>query len=298
MKKIKLATLLTILLFCIACGGKQTEKKIVTVTIEPQRFFAERIAGDRFMVHCMVPSGQSPETYDPTPKQMVELGKSLAYLQIGHLGFEQAWMQKIRENNPNLKIFNLSEGMPFIQEVDSVHHHGQDGEEEHTHHTHGVDPHIWSSIVGARIIAKNTLNVFIQLDSVHAEFYKKNYAELLEEIDQTETEIRNWLAPLQKRAFIIYHPALTYLAKEFNLTQLCIEMDGKEPSPALLARLIDTAKEQQVKVVFIQQEFDKKNAELIAKETGCCLEVINPLSYHWKRELIHIAKVLADGETN
>ena len=88
------------------------------------------------------------------------------------------------------------------------------------------------------------------------------------------------------------------MAKEFNLTQLCIEMDGKEPSPALLARLIDTAKEQQVKVVFIQQEFDKKNAELIAKETGCCLEVINPLSYHWKRELIHIAKVLADGETN
>jgi zinc transport system substrate-binding protein len=75
-------------------------------------------------------------------------------------------------------------------------------------------------------------------------------------------------------------------------------MDGKEPSPALLAQLITTAKEQDVKVIFIQQEFDKKNAELVAKETGCRLEVINPLSYHWNRELIHIAKVLANGEAN
>ena len=291
-KRISFLMELMALLLCMACGGKQTEEGIVTVTIEPQRFFAEKIAGDKFQIHCIVPSGQSPETYDPTPKQMVEVGNSVAYFQIGSLGFEQVWMQKIRENNPDLKIYDLSKGISFIQEV--VHHHHHD----HHHHTHGVDPHIWSSIAGAKIIAQNMLDAFIQLDGEHAEYYKSNYTALLKEINQTDTVIRQLLAPLKERTFIIYHPTLTYFAKEFDLTQLCIEMDGKEPSPAILAQLIATAKEREVKVVFIQQEFDKKNAELIAKETDCRLEVINPLSYHWNEELIHIAKVLANGEIN
>ena len=289
-KRISFLMELMALLLCMACGGKQTEESIVTVTIEPQRFFAEKIAGDKFQIHCIVPSGQSPETYDPTPKQMVEVGNSVAYFQIGSLGFEQVWMQKIRENNPDLKIYDLSKGMSFIQEV--VHHH------HHHSHAHGVDPHIWSSIAGAKIIAQNMLEAFIQLDGEHADYYKSNYTALLKEINQTDTVIRQLLAPLKERTFIIYHPTLTYFAKEFDLTQLCIEMDGKEPSPAILAQLIATAKEREVKVVFIQQEFDKKNAELIAKETDCRLEVINPLSYHWNEELIHIAKVLANGEIN
>ncbi len=289
-KRISFLMELMALLLCMACGGKQTEESIVTVTIEPQRFFAEKIGGDKFQIHCIVPSGQSPETYDPTPKQMVEVGNSVAYFQIGSLGFEQVWMQKIRENNPDLKIYDLSKGMSFIQEV--VHHH------HHHSHAHGVDPHIWSSIAGAKIIAQNMLEAFIQLDGEHADYYKSNYTALLKEINQTDTVIRQLLAPLKERTFIIYHPTLTYFAKEFDLTQLCIEMDGKEPSPAILAQLIATAKEREVKVVFIQQEFDKKNAELIAKETDCRLEVINPLSYHWNEELIHIAKVLANGEIN
>ena len=115
MKYTGIYILLTVLLLLAACTGKLTEGKVVTVTIEPQRFFAERIAGDKFVVHCVVPSGQSPETYDPTPKQMVQIGQSEAYLQIGYIGFEQVWMQKIRENNPDLKIFDVSKGMQFVK---------------------------------------------------------------------------------------------------------------------------------------------------------------------------------------
>ena len=127
--------------------------------------------------------------------------------------------------------------------------------------------------------------------------YWKNYNDLLAEIDKTEAEIKRLLDPLTDRTFIIYHPALTYFADEFDLVQLCIEMDGKEPSPAQLKQLVTTAKEHHAAVVFIQQEFDQKNAELIAKETGCRLVKINPLDYHWNTELIQIAKALADGET-
>lgn len=296
MKYNVLFTLLVSIVLLTACRQNQADGNTVTVTIEPQRFFAEKIAGDKFKINCVVPSGQSPETYDPTPKQMVEIGKSNAYLRIGYIGFEHVWMQKIQENNPELKIFDVSKGMKFLTvEEEEEHSHG---EGEHHFHPEGIDPHIWSCIEGAKVIAWNTLNAFIQLDKENTEFYWKNYNALVAEIEETEATIKQLLDPLTARTFIIYHPALTYFAEEFNLTQLCIEMDGKEPSPAQLKQLVETAKANQTKVVFIQQEFDKKNAELIAKETGCRLAVINPLDYHWNKELIRIAKELSDGQAH
>ena len=178
-------------------------------------------------------------------------------------------------------------------------HDAHAGEGTHHHHHHGgVDPHIWSSIAGAKAIAWNTLNAFIALDPDNTDYFWQNYNKLSDELDKTDAEIKKLLDPLTDRTFIIYHPALTYFAGEFDLTQLCIEMDGKEPSPAQLKQLVETARTNNARVVFIQQEFDQKNAELIARETGCKLTVINPLAYDWPKEMIHIAKALADGQAH
>ncbi|MGM9759522.1 MAG: metal ABC transporter solute-binding protein, Zn/Mn family [Parabacteroides sp.] len=284
-----------------SCAGQENKQPLVTVTIEPQRFFAEQIAGDRFAVHCVVPAGQSPESYDPTPRQMIQVGESAGYLQIGHIGFELAWMDNIRSNNPQLPIFDLSEGVSLIQsseeeeEEEEVETHA---EHHHHHHHGGIDPHIWNSIQGARTIARNTRNAFQQLDPDHAAEYEARYQQLLTQIDSTGREVDRLLLPLRGSAFIIYHPALTYLAAEYGLTQLCIEMEGKEPSPAQLKQLLDVAKSKQVKVVFVQQEFDQKNAELIARESGCRLVRINPLNPDWRSEMLTIAKALSDGKAD
>lgn len=304
------------LLLLTSCGRRQLEERIISVTIEPQRYFAEQIAGDRFMIHCVVPAGQSPETYDPTPQQMVGIGQSEAYLRIGSIGFELAWMEAIQQNNPQMPVFDLSEGMPLLKgeaeeahtpqhaegehhssAEEHAHHHGE-GEAHHHHHHGGVDPHIWSSVQGARIIAKNTLAALRTLDPLHAEEFEANYQQMIAKIDSTEAVVNGLLRPLTHRAFIIYHPALTYFAAENGLEQLCIEMEGKEPSPSQLKALVKAALSHQAKVVFVQQEFDQKNAELIAQETGCQLTGINPLAYDWSREIIRIAKALADGEAH
>ena len=297
MRTIGLISLLCLLL--AACGARQDDGKTVTVTIEPQRYFAEAIAGDNYTVNSMVSAGLNPENYDPTPRQMVDLGKSEAYFRIGPIGFEQAWMERIRQNNPDLKIFDLSEGFPLVAEPED-HHAGEEGEEasHHGHSHEGPDPHIWSSISGARQIARNTLDAFIALDPENKDYYTDNYNFLLKEIDRTEKEMHSRLDTLSNRTFIIYHPALTYLARDFGLTQLCIELDGKEPSPSQLKELIETARDNDVRIVFVQQEFDKKNAELIARETGCNLVSINPLAYDWSGEMINIANALTDGETD
>lgn len=281
--------LIAFLLF-LSCKPQQRDEKVITVTIEPIRYFTEKITGGKFAVNTVVPEGQSPEAYDPTPQQMVQIGKSAAYLQTGYIGFELAWMDKIKENNPDVKFFDLSEKVNLLTS-----HHGH--AHEHGGHRHeGADPHIWSSTEGAKTIAWNILNAILSLDRDNASFYWENFNGLMEEIDSTEVEIMKYVAPLLSRAFIIYHPALTYYAHDFNLTQLCIETDGKEPTPAQLKELIDTAHNYNVRVIFIQEEFDKKSAEVIAHEAGCKLVTINPLSYDWGREMIHIAKALDEED--
>lgn len=288
--------LLCALLF-VACKQKPVtqEEQIISVSIEPQRYFAEKIAGDRFVIHTVVPTGQSPESYDPTSQQMVRIGESLAYFQIGPIGFEQAWIERIKQNNPQVTFFDLSQGMGFLEGEEHEHDHAsEEGGHEDAHHHHGAtDPHIWSSMEGARLIARNMLEAFVTLDAENSEYYQTNYNSLIAEIDATETTIAELLKPVLSRTFIIYHPALTYFAEEFHLKQLCIEMDGKEPSPAQLKELVDTAVNHNVQVVFIQEEFDQKNAEIIARETRCRLVRINPLAYDWSKEMIHIAEALA-----
>ena len=280
-----------------ACQGKKEgETRMISVTIEPQRYFVEKIAGDLFQVYCVTPAGQSPETYDPTPQQMVQISRSQAYFRIGEIGFEQAWMKNLQSQNPDMRVFDLSEGMELIKNQEEEH----EGEEAHHHHHGSVDPHIWTSISGAKVIAQNTCQDLIKLDPENHETYQAGYQRLIGEIDSTAVEMKRLLQPLAGSAFIIYHPTLTYFAREFGLQQLCIELDGKEPSPAQLKRLIETAAQSKAKVVFVQQEFDQKNAELIAKETGCRLVKINPLSYNWHDEMIRLATILAgkDGQAD
>lgn len=280
-----------------ACQGKKEGgTRMISVTIEPQRYFVEKIAGDLFQVYCVTPAGQSPETYDPTPQQMVQISRSQAYFRIGEIGFEQAWMKNLQSQNPDMRVFDLSEGMELIKNQEEEH----EGEEAHHHHHGSVDPHIWTSISGAKVIAQNTCQALIKLDPENQETYQADYQRLIGEIDSTAVEMKRLLQPLAGSAFIIYHPTLTYFAREFGLQQLCIELDGKEPSPAQLKRLIETAAQSKAKVVFVQQEFDQKNAELIAKETGCRLVKINPLSYNWHDEMIRLATILAgkDGQAD
>lgn len=255
------------------------------VTIEPQRYFASQLAGTFFTVGIMVPPGTSPETYDPSPAQMADLAKAKAYFCIGYIGFEQAWMDKLKANQPNMKFFDNSKGISLIK-TDEHAHEG--------HHHGGVDPHIWSSPREALKIVKNMYEALVEMDPVHEVIYTENWQKLTERITKTDEKITDILKSSSQKAFVIYHPALAYFARNYGLSQYCIEHDGKEPSPEQIKKLVEMVKSLQVKTIFVQQEFDRKNAEAIAQETGCKLIVINPLSYDWNEEMIRIAQALAD----
>ena len=280
----KLIYLLILFIFC-GCGSttQKNDKPIITVTLEPLRYFAEAIAGEHYDVVSMVPKGSSPESYDPTPQQLVALSRSQAYLRIGYIGFEQAWMKKLEANAPDMKVFDTSQGVDLIR--GEGHWHG-----DHFHEG-GVEPHIWNSTRNATVIAENIYTALCELDATHQEEYKHRLDSLKETIRRTDENVRTLLENADS-TFLIYHPALSYFARDYDLKQISIEEGGKEPSPAYLKSLIELCRKEKARIIFVQQEFDQRNAQLIADELGIEIVAINPLSYDWAKEMVRVAEAL------
>ncbi len=269
-------------------NGKN-DKPVIMVTIEPLRYFTEAIVGDKFTVVSMVPKGMSPETYDPTPQQMVDLGNSMAYFRIGYIGFEQTWMDRITDNVPHIQVFDTSEGVDLIYEA----------EYEHNGHIHigGVEPHIWNSAINAQIIASNILFSLTTFDKDNEAYYMSRFDTLCHFIDRTDYMVHELLETENSdKSFMIYHPALSYYARDYGLRQISIEENGKEPSPAHMKELIDLCRKENVHTIFVQPEFDTRNAEVIARQTDTRVVPINPLSYHWQEEMLQVARVLSHQE--
>ena len=283
------------LFFVVGCNSVKDDTPTISVTIEPQRFFVEKITGNNFKVNTIVPPGTSPESYDPTPSQMVALGKSLLYFKVGYLGFENAWGKTLEENNTNVKVVNTSNEIVLIEGDE---HFIEIGEHQHHdgHDHQGVDPHIWSSPKSALIMAENILNALVEIDVENQKVYRDNFTTLRAEIIEVDKKITSLLENAPVKSFIIYHPALGYFARDYNLTQYSIEFEGKNPSPQQLKQMIDFAKKQGIKTIFVQKGFDMKNAESLAKEVGASIHSIDPLSYDWSDEMINIAQILSYNE--
>lgn len=285
-KFILLPLLLGFILSGCFSGAQKPKEKILFVSILPLKYFADKIVGDAYKVEVTVPPGAGPETYSPTPKQMMMLGEASAYFSIGYLGFEQSLLENFKSTNPDLQFFVTSKRIDLIKEET------QHGDHEHME---GVDPHIWSSPKAARLIALNIYEGIIKIDPANIETYHKNLDILLAEISKVDSTVTSLLAIATSKKFIIFHPALGYFARDYGFEQLSIEFEGKVPSPKHLQTVIETAKSENIKFVLIQKEFDQENAEIIAKETGSKIIQIDPLDYNWPEQMVSIAGKLSNA---
>ena len=282
----KYVYLLVVILF--ACQPKQKEaSNLVSVSILPQKYFVDQIAGNLLKVNVLVPPGSSPHNYEVLPSQMKDLAKSKVWLQIGLLTFEDAWKEKFAEINKNLDIVNCSKGIVPIS--------GGDLEEEGSDHQHSgaFDPHIWLSPAEVKIVAKNTLNALLAGFPEYASSFEVNYARFISKIDSLSTQIDQKLAQVNNRNILIFHPALAYYARQFKLNQIPLELDGKEPSPKHMKDIVDMAREQNIHVIFIQKEFDTENALQLSREIGGEVMVIDPLDYNWEKQMLDITEKIA-----
>jgi len=288
--KYNLIFVFAFVLILSACAPRLDKEEVLSVSIDPQKYFLETIVNGRYDVNCVIPPGSNPESFDPTPSQMVMLGKSKLFFKVGYFNFENVWIKNVEENNTGMKIIDCSSGVEALEAGDCGHDH------DHQHGHAGSDPHIWSSPRTASIMVRNMYNAISELDPEYKSTYTENYNKLLSEFSKTDSIIRTYISKAESKSFIIYHPALSYYAHDYGLKQHTIEFEGKNPSPAQMKALVDLARQENIKVVFVQQEFDSSNAETIAKEIGAKIVPLNLLSYYWSEEMVKIAKSLALDE--
>lgn len=262
-----------------ACAPEpEPERETLCVSILPLRSLVGEIVGDDFRIDVLVPSGASPETFEPTPRQIVALDKARMIFGVGLLDFEVSLLQKI-ENREKLVI--LSRGIKLLEGTcaHARHHDTVDGgraEEDAHNHAHGIDPHIWTS---PRELQRMAANAY---EAIHAAWpdstkYTENYRRLSRELQELDRRTAGKIARSGVKAFIIYHPALTYYARDYGIRQEAVETDGKEPSAKRLAELIRMARREGIRQIFYQKQFPASVVETIARDMDARTVAIDPL---------------------
>ncbi|HKJ79529.1 MAG TPA: zinc ABC transporter substrate-binding protein [Prolixibacteraceae bacterium] len=290
MKKIFVLTVVSAILF--ACNPKkktdsESEKPVITVSIIPQKTFVEKIGGDDFYINVLVPPGASPAAYTLLPSQLKDISKSDVWFRVGYIGFEHSWKDKIMQANEEMKVVDLSEGLDLIA----------DKQEQHGDHVHfqGVDPHIWLSPKLVKQMAKKILVTLSDINPGQASVYQSNYSEFIKEIDQLNVELKTKLRPYKGRKILVFHPSLSYFARDYDLEQFALESGGKEPTPKHMATAVDLAKQENLDVIYIQSEFDRDHAGVIAEAINGWIIQVRPLDPAWAENLREITAIFIDN---
>ncbi|MBN2635104.1 MAG: zinc ABC transporter substrate-binding protein [Prolixibacteraceae bacterium] len=287
----KLIFLFLIIISVSSCNSTKKsstgEGSVITVSIVPQKTFVEKIAGDDFKINVLVPPGTTPEAGNLLPSQLKEIANSELWFRIGHIGFEYSWKEKIEQANREMKVVDLSEGLDLIEEG---HTHG----DEHVHES-GIDPHIWLSPRLVKEISKKIYDELVLLKPEKTVEYKTNYLNFVKEIDELDIEIANKLREYKNRKIIVFHPSLSYFARDYGLDQWALESGGKEPAPQHMAKVVDMAKKEHINVIYIQDEFDQENARVFAEEIDGKVIQISPLDPSWVDNLRYITNVFVEN---
>ena len=266
--------------------GPDDNKFGIVVTIVPQVEMAERVGGDLVSVTLMVPVGQSPHDYAPTAAQMADVRDAEVYFKVGSgVEFETANMEDILEVNSHLTVIDGS------RDIEIMEMEGHDTRADEV----GLDPHIWLDPQNAIIMVANLRDGLVSADPDNATAYEENAAEYIAELEALDSEIQDMLAPYENRSFMIQHPAWGYYAHRYELNQLAVENLGDVPSPLELADLIDTAKEENITILFVSPQFDPSSAQVIADGIDGSVVEIDSLAENYIENLRYVSQEMKEA---
>ena len=275
-KLVSIVLLLAAMLSVISCTTKtEPSGKIgVIVTILPQAEFVESVGGENVDITVMIPPGASPHTYAPTPGQLSAVKQAKIYATVGSgVEFELVYMDRIIAANKDMLYIDCSNGVELIDN----------------------DPHIWLSPKNAQIMVENICNGFVEVDPANKEYYVNRKQEYVSKLDALDREMETGLASITNRRFMVLHPAWGYLARDYDLEQIAIHIEGKNPSPHDLLNLIQKAKEYNIKVVFVSPQFNARSAETIALAIDGKVIPIDPLAEDYIDNMYQILDELVQG---
>ena len=267
----------------------------VIVSIPPLQWLVEQIGGDQVQVQSLTVSGDDPHSYEPSPAQMTAVSQADLYLSI-QVEFEEVWIPRFLSNNKDLVVRDISEGIERINMPESLtedEEHDEHEHDEHEHHHDGLDPHVWLSPSGMKQLAIQAAEALKLADADNAATYASNLEACLQKISNVDEQLSEMLTQPARQQFLIVHPSLGYLADEYNLVMLPVEVDGQEPTPAQMAALLSASQGYGIHTLFVQQGSNIASANALADQAG--IETIvefDPLAYDWEANLLGIGQAL------
>jgi zinc transport system substrate-binding protein len=294
----------------------------VLVMIQPQRYFVEQIGGSQVSVTVLVPPGVDPHTYEPKPQTMVLASQASLYVGMG-IPEEQSWLPRLLAIQPNLRVVRQDEGITKVpmDTRESVHGHqlaphdhaggtqtvpgpdttrgGHDhpnhGTGHHHHHSEALDPHIWLSPKLASTQAETIARALAEVDPANAGAYRERLKSLLQRITDLDQRLTSLFASLPKpRGFLVVHPSWGYFARDYDLEQVPMEIEGKEPTAGDLVKLIQRTASERIPVILVEPQFSQRFATVMAHQSGVQVLVADPLALDWEQNLWEVARQLAE----
>lgn len=262
----------------------------ITVSVIPQQWLVDAIGGNYVETTVMVKPGASPAVYEPTPSQMRSLSETEVYFAIG-VPFEHAWLPRFIGAVPELKVVNMAERVKRRTMDDG--NAPSERNNAHHHPAGDLDPHVWVSPPAMRIMASSVVEVLSRLRLDLADDFRHNYANVIKTINTVDIQVAHELADVSQRTFMVFHPAWGYFADAYGLRQMAIEIGGKDPSPQDMHKIVDAARANDIKVIFVQAQFSQRAARAIAGNIGGEVKPLDPLAYDWPANMRAIAAAFA-----
>ena len=228
------------------------DKVNIMVSVYPLKEFADKIAGDKAEISCMVPENMEPHDYEPKTKDFEALTKSDAFIYNG-LGLE-TWVDSVNSaiGDKDIRIVDSSDGVDVRKEGDSI------------------DPHSWLSLKEAQKQAENIKNTLVEIDEKNKDYYQENYDVFVSELESLYNEYKEKFDGISHKDFVTGHAAFGYLCRDFGLNQKSVEnlfAEG-EPTPRQLQELVMFCKDNNIKTVFSESLASPKVSETLANEVG------------------------------
>ncbi len=263
----------------------EKHKVAVLVAVDPIAYLVERVGGERTTVATLTPQGKDPESFAPTPKQLADVAASRVFFRVG-LPIEERFAQNVSSIAPDVETVDLRVGLATLP---NPHLHADEEENLHDeHYEHmedSLDPHVWTSPANVRVMIVKIAETLVAIDPKGAESYRSNALEFDKELAALQEEVSRRLAPYKGRAFVVFHPAYGYFAREFGLTQLAVESEGKAPRPRQLEELVERIREDSVQKLIVQPEFNRSSALVVADAVGATLVEHSPLIKDYFEEI-------------
>jgi len=288
MKRLQAALALVLILWAVpALAGPLS----VMVSVAPQKYVLEKLAGPLVEISVMVTPGADAHTFEPKPSQMAQAAKAKLYFAQG-VEFEHVWLPKLAKTNPGMTVVNTLEGIELMPMAGHDDDHGKHAKDKHEELE--MDPHTWTAPSLMKRQAETMAHALGKADPENAQVYNSNLKAFSDELTALDSQIRVLLKGVPVGAeFIVFHPAWAYFAREYGLKEVAIESGGKEPSPRKLKELIKHAKETKAKAIFVQPQFSRKTAQTLADAIGAKLVPADDLASDWSGNLLAVSKELA-----